>query len=79
MKQFGTRTKYSEVLPDTSLTPPPNIVVEVLWICGVEERVLSREDTVPPLRETVVPWVNLVRRAMAVTVKGPGPEFVAYS
>ena len=32
-------TKYSEVLPDASLTPPPNIVVEVLWTCGVPGRV----------------------------------------
>ena len=30
MKQGGVLTKYSEVLPDASLTPPPNMVVEVL-------------------------------------------------
>ena len=36
----------------------------------------NREDTVPPLRGTVVPWVNRVR--MAIAVKGPGPGIVTY-
>lgn len=37
-------TKNSDTLPDGSLTPPPNTVVEVLCTCcGVEERVLLDE------------------------------------
>jgi Catalytic LigB subunit of aromatic ring-opening dioxygenase len=35
--------------------------------------VFNREDTVPPLRGTVVPWVNLVRVAIIVRVKGSRP------
>lgn len=49
-------TKYSDVLPDASFTPPPNIVDEVLWICGVFVRVLELVDA--PLR-TVVPRSQL--------------------
>jgi hypothetical protein len=30
-------TEYSVILPEGSLTPPPKMVDEVLWTCGVEE------------------------------------------
>jgi len=46
-------TKYSEVLPEGSLTPPPKMVEDVLWTCGVEGRVCA-VDAIPPLR-TVFP------------------------
>lgn len=35
--------KNSVVLPDASFTPPPKTVVEVLWTCGVFDRVLCAE------------------------------------
>jgi len=47
-------TKYSVVLPDASLTPPPNTSIEVLCTCGVDERVCEFEANAPPLR-TVFP------------------------
>ena len=47
------RTKYSEVLPDGSFTPPPYIVVDVLCTCdGVPMRVLVPVDA-PDLRMIV--------------------------
>lgn len=39
-------TKYSEVLPDGSLTPPPKTVVEVLWTWGVDDLECEAEDVV---------------------------------
>ena len=45
-------TEYSDTLPEASLTPPPNTVLEVLWICGVLVRVLLVVE-VPPFRMTV--------------------------
>lgn len=48
-------TKYSEVLPDGSFTPPPNIVDDVLWIWGVECRVWLELDVAPPPLRIVVP------------------------
>lgn len=53
-------TKYSEVLPDGSLTPPPKTVVEVLWTWGVDDLECEAEDAIdvedvnPPFR-TVLP------------------------
>lgn len=47
-------TKYSVVLPDASLTPPPNTRTEVLCTCGVDERVCEFEANAPPFR-TVFP------------------------
>jgi hypothetical protein len=47
-------TKYSVVLPDASLTPPPNTGIEVLCTCGVDDRVCEFEANAPPLR-TVFP------------------------
>ncbi|OBZ75727.1 hypothetical protein A0H81_04469 [Grifola frondosa] len=51
--EMGMLTKYSDVLPDGSFTPPPKIVVEVLWICGVLVRVFELVEA-PDLR-TMVP------------------------
>ena len=50
------RTKYSDVLPEASLTPPlKTIVEEVAWVCGVCDRVAG---VVVPLR-IVVPLSQL--------------------
>ena len=54
-------TKYSDVRPDGSFTPPPKIVDEVLCTCGVPTRVF---ETDPPLR-TTVPRKRLLRFAMS--------------
>ncbi len=46
-----TLTKYSDVLPEASLTPPLNTIVEdVVCVCGVCERVAG---VVVPLRIVV--------------------------
>lgn len=45
--------KNSVVLPDASFTPPPKTVVEVLWTCGVFDRVLCAEAGVTPPFRTV--------------------------
>ena len=59
-------TKYSDVLPEGSFTPPPYIVVEVLCTCvGVLVRVLAAVDG-PDLR-IVVPRSQLLR--WAITTK----------
>jgi hypothetical protein len=50
------RTKYSDVLPEASLTPPLNTIVEeVVCVCGVCDRVAG---VVVPLR-IVVPLSQL--------------------
>ena len=57
-------TKYSDVLPEGSFTPPPYIVVEVLCTCvGVLVRVLAAVDG-PDLR-MVVPRSQLLRWAIS--------------
>jgi hypothetical protein len=48
-------TKYSDVLPEASLTPPLNIIVEEVCVCGVCDRVAG---VVVPLR-IVVPLSQL--------------------
>ena len=49
------RTKYSDVLPEASLTPPLNTIVDVVCVCGVCDRVAG---VVVPLR-IVVPLSQL--------------------
>ena len=57
------RTKYSEVLPDGSFTPPPYIVADVLCTCdGVLVRVLVAVDA-PDLR-MIVPLSQPLRCAI---------------
>lgn len=72
--QTQTRTKYSDVLPDGSFTPPPYIVVDVLCTCdGVLVRVLAPVDA-PDLR-MIVPLSQPLRCAILQkkyqTVKAP--------
>lgn len=57
-RNCGTLTKYSDVLPDGSFTPPPKTVVEVLWTWGVVVRVLV-DEPFPPFR-MVVPRSQLL-------------------
>jgi hypothetical protein len=57
-KREGERerlTKYSDVLPEASLTPPLNTIVEEVVCCGVCDRVAG---VVVPLR-IVVPLSQL--------------------
>ncbi len=57
-------TKYSEVLPDGSFTPPPYIVVDVLCTCdGVLVRVFAPVDA-PDLR-MIVPRSQPLRCAIS--------------
>lgn len=62
-------TKYSAVLPDGSLTPPPNIVVEVLCTWGVVGRVCPFEPPAPPFL-TVFPWSQLLDAMVVLDEEG---------
>ena len=59
-------TKNSDVRPEGSFTPPPNIVVEVLWTCGLLERTFVAA-VLPPFR-IVVPRSQLLPFLLAMVV-----------
>lgn len=50
------------------MTPPPNMVDDVLCTCGVVERVCDAELPTPPLR-TVFPW-SQAREDMTIVSQG---------